>query len=313
MNYTNIGLVEHVKKCLGMPNIYMWGTMMNLITEDLINRKAKQYPSKYTDERKAILKEKINNAYGCDCVGLIKSYYWGGIDSPKYNSKNDYNTSSMYKAASIKGALSGIPEVPGVCVYQEGHVGVYIGNGEVIECTKSAYGDGIIKTSLNNRGWTNYFYCSEIEYIENTPEETNPDSETSATEINLNDIVWFKGGAHYVSSDATTAAGTPSAGWAKVTNRALKNAHPYHLIHTDSASNVYGWVDADTISKDGAGEASGDSETYFEYTVKTGDNYWSIAEKFLGDGNRYKEILELNNRSESDLIYNGTVLKIPKE
>lgn len=29
-----------------------------------------------------------------------------------------------------------------------------------------------------------------------------------------------------------------------------KNAkHPYHIIHTDDQSSVYGWVDADKVSK----------------------------------------------------------------
>lgn len=47
------------------------------------------------------------------------------------------------------------------------------------------------------------------------------------------------------------------------------------------------------------------------YTVKSGDTLWSIAEKLLGNGNRYREIMALNNLT-SDTIYPGQTLKIPQ-
>lgn len=46
------------------------------------------------------------------------------------------------------------------------------------------------------------------------------------------------------------------------------------------------------------------------YTVKKGDSLWSIAKKFLGDGNRYKEIQKVNGLKDT-AIYPNTVLKIP--
>lgn len=45
------------------------------------------------------------------------------------------------------------------------------------------------------------------------------------------------------------------------------------------------------------------------YTVKKGDTLWGIAKKYLGDGNRYKEIKSLNNL-QTDLIFPGQKLKI---
>ena len=67
----------------------------------------------------------------------------------------------------------------------------------------------------------------------------------------VGDIVHFNGGYHYVSSDATNPTGSKcAAGNAKITliNRASWSKHPYHLIHTDSSSRVYGWVDEGTFS-----------------------------------------------------------------
>lgn len=67
--------------------------------------------------------------------------------------------------------------------------------------------------------------------------------------IALGDIVQFKGGPHYVSSTATSYRASPKAGPARVTAIAKSARHPYHVIHTDRSSTVYGWVDASQISK----------------------------------------------------------------
>lgn len=40
-----------------------------------------------------------------------------------------------------------------------GHVGVYIGNNEVVECTLSKFGDGVVKTRLNDRSWAYWCQC----------------------------------------------------------------------------------------------------------------------------------------------------------
>lgn len=65
---------------------------------------------------------------------------------------------------------------------------------------------------------------------------------------NVEDIVNFKGGTHYVSSYPGAKGYNARAGKAKIT---IKNgsgkAHPWHLIHVDSGSNVYGWVDDGTF------------------------------------------------------------------
>ena len=52
------------------------------------------------------------------------------------------------------------------------------------------------------------------------------------------------------------------------------------------------------------------SESYTTYTIQKGDTLWSVARRFLGDGTRYKEIMNLNSL-ESTTIYPGQVLKIP--
>ena len=78
---------------------------------------------------------------------------------------------------------------------------------------------------------------------------TTPIRNEDIADIKVGDVVQFSGGPHYGSAAASTAAGTPKAGPAKVT-RIVKGAkHPYHIVHTDGQSSVYGWVNAANVSK----------------------------------------------------------------
>jgi nucleoid-associated protein YgaU len=47
------------------------------------------------------------------------------------------------------------------------------------------------------------------------------------------------------------------------------------------------------------------------YTVVSGDTLWAIAEKYYGDGNRYRAIAEASGIANPDLIHPGQVLTIP--
>ena len=165
MSYTAEGLVEYCKKALKMSTLYMYGALMRPITTAYVDDRAKAYPSHYSAARIKFLKSKVGSAYGCDCVGLIKSYYWGGVGSPKYRPSNDVSANGMYQTAKTKGPISTIPELPGVCVQMDGHIGVYIGNGKVIECTSNTkFGDGVCETNLKDRKWEHWLYCPFIQY-----------------------------------------------------------------------------------------------------------------------------------------------------
>lgn len=74
-------------------------------------------------------------------------------------------------------------------------------------------------------------------------------SSTSNKEHKIGDIVQFDGGYHYISSTASEPTGSKcAAGPAKLTHIAKGAKHPWHIIHTDSSTRVYGWVDDGTFS-----------------------------------------------------------------
>lgn len=165
MAYTSDGLVEYVKNVLHTPPTrYAWGGLMRVCTSNYLNQLAKMYPYKYTAQRKAYLANYYHSLYLCDCVGLIKSYYFGGVGSPKYNAQYDFNTLGMYHVAEVKGPICTLPEEPGVILYMKGHVGVYIGSGKCIECTLGDYGDGVVQTRVYGRGWTHWLKLPMIDY-----------------------------------------------------------------------------------------------------------------------------------------------------
>lgn len=180
MIYTNEGLVEHCKKALKLKTKYMWAGTLNLITDAYITQKVKQcadggVPASRTGYTVARIKTLRSLAgkgyYGVDCVCLIKSYLWGGIGCPKYKGEYDLPAGSMYERAKVKGKIDTLPERPGVIVISRkngNHVGVYIGNGETIESTLGARGDGVVKRKLDKL-WSDWFECPYITYKTDAP------------------------------------------------------------------------------------------------------------------------------------------------
>jgi hypothetical protein len=161
--------------------VYMWGVFGAPVTEALIAAKAKQYPSWYTSSKQASLRKLIGKGYfGFDCIGLIKAVLWSWYGSSsksyggcEYNSNGVPDVSAdgmLSKLINVSTNFSNI--VPGEAVWMEGHIGIYIGNGKVIECSpKWANGVQItaclnVKTvsGLNGRTWTKHGKLPYIEY-----------------------------------------------------------------------------------------------------------------------------------------------------
>ncbi|MBQ9228667.1 MAG: C40 family peptidase [Eubacterium sp.] len=158
MSKTNTGLVSYVKAMVGHP--YWYGCYGQTATKSLYNAKKKQYPKYYTWSCPSNqLGKKV-----FDCVGLIKGYLWSSsiTATPKYNASQDVSANGMYEKCTKKGRLSTMPKLPGVLVFKSGHVGVYIGDGKVVEAKGHAY--GVIESKLSAGGWVYWGYCPWITY-----------------------------------------------------------------------------------------------------------------------------------------------------
>lgn len=182
--FTNMHFVEFCKKFIGMP--YWYATCMYPCTKTVLNSKTKNYPNHYTSDRMSRYNADIAEHKICaDCVGLMKGYAWTnggenviesiGKEKPlftnKYKSNNmpDKSANGMFSYAKSKGldwgSIDSLPEIPGLGLHMDGHVGVYIGNGEVIE--ERGFNYGCVKTKIKNRKWLHWFKIPTIIYEDN--------------------------------------------------------------------------------------------------------------------------------------------------
>ena len=101
-----------------------------------------------------------------DCVGLIKGYGWLSPETMTIDygthGMPDIGANQMYYSATESGTIDTMPDIPGLAVWHDGHIGVYIGGGQVIEAMGTKY--GVVKTELTNRGWTHWLKIPYINY-----------------------------------------------------------------------------------------------------------------------------------------------------
>ena len=167
---TNKGLVEHAKMALSQGWGYVWGTFGLILSESTLSDKILQYPTGVGGYQ-AFIRAKWLGKRTVDCVGLIKSYMWwrsNGASPVTYDPKTDLNADGMYKTATEKGPINTLPKnIPGICLWKEGHIGVYIGNGLVIEARGTIA--GVVESPLTGIGsspWTHWLKCPFITYEE---------------------------------------------------------------------------------------------------------------------------------------------------
>ena len=159
----NIELVEFAKKAYQESWGYVWGTFGQVLTSALLEEKSRQYKT-HVGNRKEFIRQRWLNRRVADCVGLIKAFLWwnGDNSNPRYNANQDLTADGYYNKAKVKGAINTLPEIPGLCLWRKGHIGVYIGNGEAIEARGTEY--GVVKTEVRNGTWTHWLQSPFIEY-----------------------------------------------------------------------------------------------------------------------------------------------------
>ena len=162
---TSEGLVAYVKRQLGKP--FWFGCCGQISSNQLYTQKKQMYPEEYKWECKNNQPDTVPAVQlgvpVFDCSGLIKSYLWtdeNGDICPHH--EQDLSARGFFEKSPLKGDIDTIPEIEGLLVFAPHHVGIYIGNGYVIDAKGHKF--GVIKTVLKDRPWTHWGYCPWIEY-----------------------------------------------------------------------------------------------------------------------------------------------------
>lgn len=170
----NLDLVKWAQMAYDNKWGYVWGSHGNVLTSSEFKRLKKVFGANVTDKEDYIKSHWLGRRTS-DCVGLIKGYGWYNEESGtiKYgtNGMADVTADGMFSAATEKGPINTMPDIPGLAVWHQGHIGVYIGNGYVIHAANTY--DGVIKTPITSSGWTHWLKVPYINYIEETEANSN--------------------------------------------------------------------------------------------------------------------------------------------
>jgi hypothetical protein len=144
---------------------YVWGTYGQVLTRGRLSSLLERFPEEvggYED----FIRSNWLSGRTADCNGLIKSYGWYDIATGEIGYGNngvpDLSANSLHSTATVKGSMDTMPDTPGLGVWHDGHVGIYVGNGEVIEAMGTKY--GVVKTTLPSARWTAWFEVPWIDY-----------------------------------------------------------------------------------------------------------------------------------------------------
>lgn len=300
---------DFVNKAKDIANNYKTLYVMGCFGAPLNTTNKKRYTNNYKYNKQATRTKMINNAssdtFGFDCVCLIKGILWGWSGNKNHvyggasygsNGVADVSANGIIGSNYCDNVSTNFNNIQvGEIVWLDGHVGIYIGNGEVVECTP-AWANKVQITKLSARKWLKHGKLKYIDYdtaTNSTPTSTSTTS-TSATKLKYakGDKIVLNGYLYRDSKgNGRGVKKTNYKGTITIVN--TNGTKPYHI-------DSLGWVAESDLSK------QSDNITY---TVKAGDTLSKIASKY---GTTYQKIAKDNGIANPNKIYVGQKLVIKK-
>lgn len=178
--------IEMLKKAEASKTLYILGCFGAPMNDNNKQRYTNNYDYNKKPERKAMIMAASADTFGFDCVCLIKGILWG------WNA----DASKVYGGAGY--ACNGVPDIgadtiitrcnpsttdfsqikPGWLVWMTGHVGIYVGDGKVIECTPK-WSNNVQYSNLGNLGYKTGNYrmwskCGKLPYVDYSDQDATP-------------------------------------------------------------------------------------------------------------------------------------------
>ena len=166
---------DFVNKAIDIAENYKTLYVMGCFGSPLNATNKKRFTTNHSYNKQSSRTKMINNAsydtFGFDCVCLIKGILWGwnGDKNKTHggaiycsNGVPDINADTLINHCySVSTNMKSINV--GEILWMSGHVGIYIGDGKVVECTP-AWNNRVQITELSQRRWLKHGYLRYIDY-----------------------------------------------------------------------------------------------------------------------------------------------------
>lgn len=304
-------LIELFQKALNEHWGYIWGASGEIWTQAKQDAATREMTVKYG--------QKWVGRRVADCSGLF-SWAFKSLGGYMYHGSN----TMWSKYCTAQGKLNngkrddGQTLKPGSAVFMCKknsndfyHVGLYIGNGDVIEAKGTV--DGVKKSKVSI--WTHWGELKGVNYSD-TPIESNKQTELGGRLLKKT-YPCMEGNDVKQLQTKLNALGYSCGGvdglFGTKTENALKR------FQQDKGLTVDGIFGPDclvilnsTTQPEKIPDVEEDpAEPMQTYTTVQGDTLWKISQKFLGAGNKYKKIMTANGLKNT-IIRPGMVLTIPE-
>lgn len=142
---------------------YVWSLNGELYTREIAEKydAEKHSTSEWRDPSTYWLKDCAQwiGKMAADCsggiIGAIRT-----VDS----SYSDRSANMLFSQCAETGTIDTLPEIPGLCLWRDGHIGIYEGDGCALEFRGTEY--GAVRTKVKDRNFTHWGKLRDVKYEE---------------------------------------------------------------------------------------------------------------------------------------------------